>query len=340
MTVRIAVVGIGYWGSKHLRVLSSLPEVTEVVCVDPRLPGPSWPTGLRWFTELGSALPEVDAVVISTPPTSHAAVALEAIAAGKHVLVEKPFTTTVADGRALIRAARDAGVVLMVGHTYVHNSVVRQLRALIAERELGDLFYLDSARLNLGLYRPDVSVVWDLAAHDVAIMNYLLDDVPDVVAARAGHAANPRFDDIAYLWLEFHRTKVVASIHVSWLDPCKVRRLTVVGSEAMAVFDDLSMDERLKIYDKGVTFDRDDRSGDAPLSYRYGNVVSPYVEVDEPLVVEDGHFVECILEGRAPLTGGGDGLDVVRVLTAADTSLRENRIVELAETDEVEEVPA
>jgi predicted dehydrogenase len=331
--MRIAVAGIGYWGVKHVRVLQGLPEVTEVVCIDGRERDGDR-TGTRWFTSIEEALPEVDAVVISTPPTTHADLALTAIAAGKHVLVEKPFTTTVTDGRKVVRAARDAGVVLMVGHTYVHNAVIQHLRSLIEARALGDLFYLDAARLNLGLYRPDVNVVWDLASHDIAIMNYLLDSVPDVVAARAGHVANPRYDDIAYIWLEYHEPGVVASAHVSWLDPCKVRRLTVVGSDAMAVYDDLSGDERLKVYDKGVSFDEGKRIEDVPLSYRYGDVHAPYIALEEPLLVEDRHFLECIRDGREPLTSGEDGLAVVEVLSAIDLSLAENRVVELGDVRE------
>ncbi|MCU0269497.1 MAG: Gfo/Idh/MocA family oxidoreductase [Acidimicrobiales bacterium] len=334
--MRVAVVGIGYWGPKHVRVLSGLPEVSEVVCVDTAAaPEGSGSAGVRTLSSLTEALPQVDAVVVSTPPTTHAALALQAIRAGKHVLVEKPFTTSIADADELVRAAADAGVVLMAGHTYAFNGVVQRLREMIRNEELGHLHYLDSARLNLGLYRPDVSVVWDLAAHDVAIMNFLLDSTPDVVSARSGHVANPRFDDIAYLWLEYNERSVVAAVHVSWLDPCKVRRITVVGSERMAVYNDLSMDERLKLYDKGVEFAEGDpqheTNGGLPLSYRYGDVTSPFISFDEPLKLEDRHFLECVRTGATPLTDGRSGLEVVEVLAAVDESLRRDAAVHVAE---------
>jgi dTDP-4-amino-4,6-dideoxygalactose transaminase len=195
-------------------------------------------------------------------------------------------------------------VVLMAGHTYAYNGIVQRLRDMVRNNELGRLHYVDSARLNLGLYRSDVSVVWDLAAHDIAIMNFVLDSTPEVVAARSGHVANPRFDDIAYLWLEYGGHQIAGAIHVSWLDPCKVRRVTIVGSERMAVFNDLSTDAPLKIYDKGVEFAEggrlgDGRRGEPPLSYRYGDIHAPYLKFEEPLLVEDQHFLD-VHPGRPP----------------------------------------
>jgi predicted dehydrogenase len=328
--MRVAVAGIGYWGSKHVRVLNTLDEVDEVVCVDRR---PVVPSSGRMLccTDLSEALSEVDAVVVATPPSTHAEVARQAIDAGKHVLVEKPFTTTPADARDLVEAADHAGVVLMVGHTYAYHGIVQELRSLIHNQALGELHYLDTARLNLGLYRPDVSVIWDLAAHDVSILNYLLDSTPDTIGARAGHVTNRRVDDIAYIWLEYHDRRVVAMCHVSWLDPCKVRRITAVGSSRMAVLDDLAAEAPLKLYDKGVEFIADATGDGEPFAYRYGDVVAPYLPFEEPLLVEDRHFLQCIRTGSKPLTDGREGLTVVEVLTAADESIRRGRTVELDE---------
>jgi predicted dehydrogenase len=337
---RVAVVGCGYWGSKHVRVLHAADAVDEVVLVDGRedrlanlarnyKSAPCYPT-------LRQALPHVDAVVVATPPSAHVPVAREAIEAGKHVLVEKPLAPSAAHARSLVSAASAAGVTLMVGHTFEYNPAVRKLRELVQNQELGELYYIDSARLNLGLYQNDVNVILDLAPHDVSIINHVLGRKPVAVQAWASRHAHPRFEDVAYLRLYyddfFDDRGLSANIHVSWLDPCKVRRVTAVGSKKMAVYDDLAAEERIRVLDKGVCPPPDgDNFTQPPMSYRYGDIVVPFISPDEPLAVQDRHFLECIATGERPLTDGENGIAVVEALEAAELSRRLGRPVLLEE---------
>jgi predicted dehydrogenase len=336
MGLRVAVVGCGYWGSKHARVLQTLDEVDQVAHVDgraDRLAGlsrafpnaPSFPT-------LQAALPDIDAVVIATPPSTHVPLALSALAAGKHVLVEKPLATTTADARRLIAAAAEAERTLMVGHTFEYNPAVWKLRELVQGGDLGDVYYIDAARLNLGLYQSDVNVVMDLAPHDLSIINHVLGQRPAAVEAWGSCHAHRRFEDVAYLRLYYDDSRLAANIHVSWLDPCKVRRMTVVGSRKMAVYDDLAVDERVRIHDKGVQPGVDEQDlTQPPMSYRYGDITVPFLRFEEPLAVQDRHFARCTLEGTRPQTDGENGLAVVEVLEGVELSLRQGRRVELAE---------
>lgn len=338
--IRIALVGCGYWGSKHARVLQSTERVAEVVLVDSREDRlqnlvQTYKTA-RCYPSLRPVLPYVDAVVVATPPRMHVAVALAAIQAGKHVLVEKPLAPTSADARALVSAAATQGVVLMVGHTFEYNPAVRKLRDLVQSQELGELYYIDSARLNLGLYQNDVNVIFDLAPHDISIINYVLCRKPVAAAAWACRHAHQQLEDVAYLRMFYDDSFVdcgmSANIHVSWLDPCKVRRVTVVGSKKMAVYDDLAVDEQIRVLDKGVS---PPSAGDdltqPPMSYRYGDIVVPFVSPEEPLSVQDRHFIDCIENGARPLTDGENGLAVVEALEAAEVSRRLGRPVLLEE---------
>jgi predicted dehydrogenase len=337
--IRVALVGCGYWGAKHVRVLEAAPGVAEVVLVDTmesRLRNLARIyQGARCFTDLQAALPYVDAVVVATPPSTHVAVALTAIRAGKHVLVEKPLAPTSSGARALAAAAEAAGVVLMVGHTFEYNPAVRKLRELIQTHELGDLYYIDSARLNLGLYQNDVNVILDLAPHDVSIINHLLGRSPVAVQAWASRHAHRRFEDVAYLRMFyddcFDDTGLSANVHVSWLDPCKVRRVTAVGSKKMAVYDDLAAEDRIRVLDKGVCLPPDGDFTQPPTSYRYGDIVSPFVPADEPLSVQDQHFADCAATGARPLTDAANGIAVVEAIEAAQLSRRLGRPVLLEE---------
>ena len=333
--IRVGIVGIGYWGSKHLRAMRSTTGVTAVVGVDTRFTGADNRNqqnscGDIGYAELAGALPGVDAVVIATPPSSHAALAMQAIEAGKHVLVEKPLATTTAEAQRIVDAARAAGVVLMPGHTMEHNAYVHKLRDIV-RRELGQLYYLECIRQNLGLYQPDVNVIMDLAPHDISIANFVLQSRPTTVTAWGSRHVHPEHEDVAYLLLDYADIGVRTSIHVSWLSPKKVRTVTVVGARKMAVFDDLAGDERVRLYDKAAVPPED---GDGPLArvaYHLGDVVSPFVPFSEPLAVQDQQFIDCIAQGSRPTADGDSGLAVVQALECAQISLREQRPVSLAE---------
>lgn len=333
--MRVGVVGIGYWGSKHVRVLHSVPEVSQTVVIDAEEGRRK--ALLQTFPSAGSAaslteaLDDVDAVIIATPPVSHANLAMEAIEAGKHVMVEKPLALTSADGRALVEAAEVKGVTLMVGHTFEYNAAVIRLHDIVQEGRLGSIHYIDSARLNLGLYQHDVNVLWDLAPHDISICNYVLHAVPTAVTAwGASHAESSRFEDVASVRLDYGTIDVTATIRVSWLDPNKVRQTTVVGSDMMAVYNDMDDNERLKLYDRGVSrapsvSDSGDHS--VPMTYRYGDIVAPHVEFSEPLLAEDRDFVRSAINGTVPKASGQSGLAVVEILEAANRSLVEQQTV-------------
>jgi predicted dehydrogenase len=276
--------------------------------------------------DLESVQDRVDAVVVATSPATHTEIGLQAMNAGKHVLIEKPLATTVADAEKLVASAADNDVHLMVGHTFEYNPAVRRLRELIREGELGRVLSIDTARLSLGLYRRDVNVIWDLAPHDISITSYLLDELPVSVSVWAQRNVGPWSEDVAYLRLEFPTTH--AFVHVSWLNPDKVRRTTVVGERRMAVYDDLSDKERIRIYDIGVDpgeIDNPHMAHEMPVSYRTGDIISPFVPFREPLMVQDREFVDSILSGVRSATPGERGLDIVRVLAATDVALATGR---------------
>ncbi|MFW2382777.1 MAG: Gfo/Idh/MocA family protein [Acidimicrobiales bacterium] len=326
--LRVGVVGCGYWGSKHVRVLSSLANV-EVSLID-RDEGkraalePSFPIR-RSVAELDEVIDDVDALVIATPPTTHYPIARQALLAGIHCMVEKPFTTTVHHGQELIDIATAKDLRLMVGHTFEFNAAVWSLKEATQDPSFGQVRYINSARLNLGLYQPDVDVLWDLAPHDISIINYVLSSSPTEVSAWGLKLMGER-PDVAYLNMRYDEIDVSASIHVSWLDPMKVRRTTVVGENAMAVYDDMNADERIRLYDKGVKAEGG-VTGDGPeipLTYRHGDIHSPFVDFKEPLGLELSGFVDAIRTSSRPPVDGYSGLDVVSVLCAAEESQRQN----------------
>jgi predicted dehydrogenase len=336
--VSVGVVGCGYWGSKHVRVLQGVAGVERVVAIDARPDrlaevARTYPSlASSCFADLDSAIDHVDALVVATPPNTHLAVALAAINASKGVLVEKPLATSVADTDLLIDAAAGRGVTLMAGHTFEYNAAVWKVRELIETGELGDVLFLDSARLNLGLYQPDVNVIWDLAPHDVSIFNHLMQAMPSHVQAWGGRHAHPSLEDVAHIHLEYAELPLAANIHVSWLDPVKVRKTTVVGDRQMLVYNDLDDVERVRVFDKGVdSKPRGVNTGASMMSYRFGDIRSPYIEFHEPLVCQDQHFVNCVISGKRPATDGEAGRNVVAVLEAAQISLAEQRQVALDE---------
>jgi len=325
--VRVGVVGYGYWGSKHVRVLAGLPNV-EVAVIENRPQrlreaASSFPA-VRLASSVEEVADDLDAVVVATPPCSHALVAKQALQAGLHALVEKPLATSVAEAQSLVDAADGSGLSLMVGHTFEYNAAVWKLKQLIRSEEFGRILYIHTARLSLGRYQNDCNVIWDLAPHDISIVSYLLDEYPEVAAAWAQRNVGELHADVAYLKLHFPRASVPAFVHVSWLDPSKVRRVTVVGERQMAVYDDLAAEERIRIYDAGVLpaqLGEEPAPFEMPVTYRTGDITSPYIEFPEPLMVQDAHFVDCVRNGGKPDTDGHRGLQIVRVLEATDEAI-------------------
>ncbi|MFW6194924.1 MAG: Gfo/Idh/MocA family protein [Chloroflexota bacterium] len=324
--IRIGIVGAGYWGSKHIRVFHDL-ETAELALVcdldTARLKAVARSYGgVRTTTDYRELLGEdVDAVVIATSVDTHYTLAYQALMAGKHVLVEKPLTTEVSTAEELVDLARERGLVLMTGHTYQYHPVVDFLKDLLGKKELGDLYYIDTARLNLGAFRPDVDVLWDLAPHDISILLYLLGQDPLWVSAKATAHVNPAQHEISYVTLGFPN-HVLAHVHVSWLDPCKVRRLTLVGSERMAMFDELAPEGQLRLYDKGAYMGAERQNGGYPeVHYRHGEVRVPFIPNKEPLTLECADFVKSIADGTSPRSNGSFALRVISILEAAHRSL-------------------
>ena len=326
-SIRVGLIGYGHWGSKHVRVLTGLPGV-DVTVIDNRTERlceavTSFPA-VGAASDLDEVQDELDAVVIATPPNSHGPIALQALRAGLHTMVEKPLATSVEAAEAIVEAAEAGGSTLMVGHTFEYNAAVWKLKEIISSGDLGRVLYIDTARLSLGRYQNDCNVIWDLAPHDISIVSYLLGEFPDTVSTWAQRNVGDVHADVAYLRLDFPRASAPAFVHVSWLDPNKVRRVTVVGERKMVVYDDLSDTERIRIYDAGVA---PAEIGDGPsphampVTYRTGDIRSPYVQFAEPLLVQDRHFIDCIRTGRRPDTPGARGLGVVRVLAATDEAL-------------------
>jgi len=329
--IEIAVVGFGNWGSKHVRVLTSMPDVAvTVVDRDARRlaeAARAFPS-VKLADSLERALATADGVIVATPPRSHAPIAHAVIRANRHVLVEKPLAPSVAECEQLIDAAALSDGFLMVGHTFEHDGAIWKLREIANSGELGEVRYIDCARLNLGLFQEDVNVIWDLAPHDVSIVNFILGRPPSAVSAWGHSHANRGLEDVAHLHLRYADSGVRAYVHVSWLDPCKVRRVTIVGSEKMVVYNDLAGDQKIRIYDVGL---EDDALGDSsyadPVRYRFGDIISPRVSRREPLAVQAEHMIHCIRTGANPRTDGRSGLAVARVLEAANQALRTGREV-------------
>jgi predicted dehydrogenase len=326
--VNVGVVGCGYWGPKHIRVCHELAGTKlTIVCdldehklqqVRAQYPDLETTTNFKYLLQNGT-----DAVVIATPVSTHYRLAKEALLYDKHVLIEKPITATSKEASELIELAEKRNLVLMAGHTYEYHPAVDFLRKVISNGELGDVYSIDAARLNLGLFRPDVNVLWDLAPHDISIMLTLLNEEPLAVSAQGAHHVGSSVYDIAYLELMF-ASGIMGHIHVSWLHPRKIRQITIVGSKKMAVYDDVSETEKVLIYDKGLAIPEDGNGNKFsawPPNYRYGDVVIPYISNAEPLKLECGHFINCIAENKRPRSDGLAGLKVTSVLEAADRSL-------------------
>jgi predicted dehydrogenase len=323
----IGVIGAGYWGPNLIRNFSHLKgaEVTVVCDVDQgRLDHvsslfPSVRTTTDWKELIAS---DLDAVCIATPVRLHYEMAAAALASGKHVLVEKPLTADVGQARELVALAEQNDRVLLVDHTFVYSPAVNHMRDIVASGDIGDVHYVSMSRLNLGLFQKDINVVWDLAPHDISVLTYVLGACPESVATHGNSNILPGIEDVAMVTLYFPNN-VVAFVHVSWLDPSKVRKATFVGSKKMLVYDDIEPLEKIKIYDKGVDGPAHyDTFGDFQFAYRYGDIYTPFLASTEPLQIECRHFLDCIERKASPRSGGVEGLEVVRILEAANQSLR------------------
>ena len=329
--VRIGVIGCGYWGPNHIRNFSSLSKAGAVMAVaadrdEERRShiGELYPA--VQLVDDGQTIiddPNVDAVIVATPVHTHYPLARAALEAGKHVLVEKPFVTELEEAEELMRLARAKQRVLMVGHTFEYTAAVNRVREIVQAGEIGDVLYIRSERVNLGLFQKDINVLWDLAPHDVSILLYVLGRFPTHVSAIGNAHVTRGIEDVVVMTLEFG-PQLMANVIVSWLDPRKVREMTIVGNRKMLVYDDISANEKIRIYDKGVDGpSRYDSFGEFQYSYRYGDIVTPLLKEYEPLRHMCGHFLDCIKTGSEPRSGGQVGYNVIRVLSAAQTSLRE-----------------
>jgi predicted dehydrogenase len=265
---------------------------------------------------------EIDAAVVATPVSTHFPIAKALMEAGKHVLVEKPMAGSVAEATALVELAESRGLTLMTGHTFVYTAAVNKMKDLISSGELGHIYYVNTTRVNLGLFQEDINVVWDLAPHDVSILNYILGTDPLTVSAHGQAYIQRGIEDVAFLHLTYPG-EIVAHTHVSWLNPDKLRRITVVGSKKMLVYDDVSSLEKIRVYDKGVSVQPHyDTFGEFQLSYRFGDIYTPRLDDSEPLKNEIQHFIHCIQNQEIPRSGGRSGLAVVEVMERACESLR------------------
>lgn len=329
-TINVGVVGCGYWGPNLIRNFRSLPGCRMKTMCDVNEARLAHLATL--YPEVAQetsydrlvADPQIHAIAIATSVRTHFGMAKAALLAGKHVLIEKPMAASVAECEELIELARRQGLVLMVGHTFLYSSPVRKIKEIVDNRDIGELRYISARRLNLGLFQKDINVAWDLAPHDISIILYIMQEMPTSVNCRGGAHITSGIEDVTSMSLQFSKERS-AIVHSSWHDPRKVREMTIVGSKRMIVYDDIVGAEKIKIYD--VRVERPphyDTFAAFHYAYHYGDTYSPFIKQDEPLKTETQHFLDCIANGQTPLTGGENGLDVVRILEASSLSLKQN----------------
>ncbi len=335
--LRVGVIGCGYWGPNLIRNFHQLKDSEVAICTDldagrldhMRNLYPSMETTGDYSSLL--TRDDIDAVVIATPPATHHKLGMEALQAGKHLFVEKPLALSTAQCADLVGTAQRGGLTLMTGHTFVYTAAVNKIKEVIESGELGDILYISTERVNLGIFQEDINVVWDLAPHDVSILNYILSAQPESVSTVANSYIRKNVEDVAFLTMKYPN-ETLAHVHVSWLNPNKIRSTTVVGSKKMLVYDDISQLEKIRIYDKGVTvLPHYDTFGEFQLSYRFGDIFIPKLDDTEPLKTACQHFVNCIADGSQPRSSGVQGMEVVNALEAAVESIGENgRMVSIA----------
>jgi predicted dehydrogenase len=326
--IGVGVVGYGYWGPNLARCFAET-EGCRLVAIADGDPAALARAGKRHpsatqYTHFDDLLadPAIDAVVIATPVHAHFALAQAALASGRHVLVEKPMTETAAQAETLIALAAQRGLTLMVDHTFVYTPAIQKIKELITTGELGDVYYYDSVRVNLGLFQSDVNVIWDLAVHDLAILQYVLDDRPATVSANGVCHVAGSPENMAHLTV-YYESGTVAHLSVNWLAPVKVRQTLIGGSRKMIVYNELEPSEKIKVYDSGVVCAQADETVERMrVSYRTGDMWAPRIGVKEALLTEAEHFIACIRDGATPITDGRVGLSVVETLEAATQSMR------------------
>jgi len=327
--MNVAVIGLGYWGPNLLRNLFEIKMSEKLVACD---------LDEKNLQKITSRYPSIEcekdykklltrddfqAVVVATAVSAHHPISKDCLNAGKHVFVEKPFTQNTKEAEELVKLATEKKRILMVGHTFEFSPPVLKIKEIIDSGELGEIYYISTSRVNLGLHQKDVSVIWDLAPHDFSILFHWLEAEPIRISAMGKDYVQKNIPDVAFINMEFP-SGCVAHIQVSWLSPSKLRRTAIIGSKKMLVYDDTENLEKVKIYDKGVEYKDPETFGEFQLSYRSGDVVSPYIKNFEPLRTEMTHFLECCIDNKTPKTDGLNGLRVVKALEASENSLRNN----------------
>jgi predicted dehydrogenase len=325
--MKVGVIGLGYWGPNLVRNFSALPDVEKVVACDQRTERLQFIKNKFPAVELTNNADDVingnsDIVVIATPVYTHYNIAMSCLEAGKHIWVEKPFTATTTEAESLIEIAEKRNLKIFVDHTFIYTGAVRKMKELVDKGELGKILYFDSERINLGLFQRDVNVVWDLAPHDLSIMNYVLGNHKIEAVCSNGIANYNGKENIAHLSIYFE-DNCFAHFHVNWTSPVKIRRMIVGGDKKMLVFDDMENFEKIKVYDSGVDFKTQESIHEALVQYRIGDMFSPKVNQTEALALGAQEFINAIKENRNPLTDGVDGLNVVKILEASSQSLKE-----------------
>ena len=326
--INVGVIGVGYWGPNIIRNFDSCNQTRMVIASDLK------PERLAFIQKKHPALkatadyreiindPAIDAVAICTPVFTHYELAKEALLAGKHVFLEKPMTSTSQQAEELVNLAAQKRLTLMLDHTFIYTGAVQLIKKLVDAGEIGDIYYFDSVRINLGLFQHDVNVIWDLAPHDISIMDHFLQLKPESVVATGADHVGKGHEDVAYLTVYFPNN-IIAHIHANWLSPVKIRQTLIAGTKKMIVWDDNLPNDKIKIYDSGITVNRTkDEIYDTLIQYRTGDMWAPKVPLTEALSLEVNHFAECIQSGATPLTDGVAGLNVVRILEASEKSIK------------------
>ncbi|MGA7838277.1 MAG: Gfo/Idh/MocA family oxidoreductase [Ignavibacteriaceae bacterium] len=325
--MKIGIIGLGYWGPNLVRNFLSNKDITKVVACDikeerlavikSRFPGISVTNNYKDLMD-----GDFDAIAIALPVDLHFKFAKEALLAGKHIWVEKPFTSKATQAEELIRIAEEKNLKIFVDHTFLYTGAVKKIKELVTSGELGDIIYFDSIRINLGLFQHDINVIWDLAPHDLSIMKYLIPDKQVTGVTACGISNYYELENLAHVSLHFQDNSCFAHFHVNWTSPVKIRRMIIAGKKKMLVYDDMENSEKIKIFDCGVDVSSPESLHDILVNYRTGDMYSPKVEQVEALSSAVSEFVSCIINNRQPLTNAYDGLEIVKMLEASETSIR------------------